>query len=248
MNTLREEKGKAYKAIIFDVGDTLLEYYPSQVQIYFERLKALKFDIDTTIFDQIAIALEKAAYEQIIKEQNGVPRMCDKDFETMLDKAALSCIIKEQNYSIYLEKLIHIPLQEQKLRLIPGTLETLTALKEKRIRLAIVSNHHVWLPDYLTKIGLAEFFETIIVSDIVGFEKPDIRIMQIALERLSLKASDCLYVGDHPFDVLCSKKAGLDCAWITGSKKNLPDSVPYKEDFRLNKLIDILDLFGIEKK
>jgi len=242
MNIQKNKQVKLYKAIIFDVGDTLLEYYPGQAQIYSERLKILGFNIDNIIIEQISIALNKAANEQIIKEQNGAPRMCDKDFEIMLDKAALSCIIKDQNDSIYLEKLEPIPLPEQKLRIIPGTLETLTSLKEKSIRLAIVSNHRAWLPDYLDKIGLADFFETIIVSDIVGIEKPDVRIMQIALKKLSLIASDCLYVGDHPFDVLCSKKAGIDCAWLTGPNNVLPDSVPYKEDFRLNKLVDILDL------
>jgi len=235
-----------YKAIIFDVGDTLLEHYPNQAQIYIERMQAIDLTINTSIANDITVSIEKAAHEQIIKEQNGSPRMSDRDFELMLDRAALKCIIKEQDLSKYIEKLNFIPVPEQKLRIIPGTLETLALLKQHGFRLAIVSNHRTWLPDHLTKIGLAKFFETIVVSDIVGFEKPDIRIMQIVLERLSLNGSECLYVGDHPFDVLCSKKAGIDCAWLTAQNNILPDSVPYKEDFRLNKLTDLLTIFNHE--
>ena len=141
-----------------------------------------------------------------------------------------------------LEKLSAIPLPEQELRIIPGTIETLEALKDRGFRLAVVSNHRAWLPEYMAKIGLANFFEAIIVSDIVGFEKPDVRIMEIALNKLGLEAPECLYVGDHPFDVLCAKKAGLDCVWLAAQQAVLPESVPYKEEYRINALPELLFL------
>ena len=237
---------KAYKAIIFDVGDTLLANYPSQAKIYTERINSLGFTVDALTAGEISAALEKASHEQLAKEQNGEPRMSDADFEAMLDIAALSCVAKYRDKykktgaMIYLEKLKHIPLPKQELKIIPGTFETLAALKDRGFRLAVVSNHRAWLPAHLANIGLADFFEIIIVSDIVGIEKPDVRIMKLALEQLALESAECLYVGDHPFDVLCAKNAGINCAWLTSSESILPDSVPYKEDIRINKLIDLL--------
>ena len=65
--------------------------------------------------------------------------------------------------------------------------------------------------------------------------------MEIVLEKMSLEASDCLYVGDHPFDVLCAKNADMDCAWLTGNENILPDSVPYTEDYKIEKLQELLD-------
>lgn len=231
-----------YEAIIFDVGDTLLEHYPTQKQIYIERLKSLGFDIDNEIGENIASAISQSANEQIIKEQNGEPRMADKDFEIMLDIAALHCLdIEKEKEPEYLIKLRQIPIPEQKLRIIPGAIETLQMLKNKGYRLGIVSNHRAWLPDYLKELSLAQFFETIVVSDIVGVEKPDIRIMQIALDNLSLNADSCLYVGDHPFDVLCAKNAGIDCAWLTVLDNVLPDSVPYQEDYKIENLQKLFD-------
>ena len=231
-----------YKAIIFDIGNTLLEAYPSQAQIYLNRLKVLDLDISQITTDDILNALEKAAQGQITREQNGVPRMSDEDFLCLLDMAALNCVGETQDVSLYLQKLKAIPFPGQSLRIIPGTIETLEALKKRQIRLAVVSNYDAGLPRFLKQIGLADFFEAIVVSGIVGVEKPDIRIMQIALERLSLGASECLYVGDHPFDVLCAKKAGMDCAWLASPDSVLPDSVPYKEDYRIGKLGDLLSL------
>ena len=228
-----------YKAIIFDVGDTLLEHYPSTAQIYAERLKYLNLVTDD-LLNVISASIARASNGQIIKEQNGEARMSDEDFNIMLDKAALSCVKNLENEDYYLEKLRALPLIEQELRIIPGTVEVLRSLKEKGFRLGIVSNHRTWLPEYLRECGLAEFFETIIVSDIVGAEKPDIRIMQIALEKLGLDAASCLYVGDHPFDVLCARSAGMDCAWIAPADAVLPDSVPYGETYRIKKLGGLL--------
>ena len=44
-----EVRFMAYKAIIFDVGDTLLEHYPSENQIYIDRVKHLRFKIGLII-------------------------------------------------------------------------------------------------------------------------------------------------------------------------------------------------------
>ncbi|MCL2426726.1 MAG: HAD family hydrolase [Oscillospiraceae bacterium] len=230
-----------YKAIIFDVGDTLLEHYPNEEQIYVQRLKHLGFDIDAKMEAEIGKVILETSNEQIIKEQNGAPRMPDQEFEAMLDKAALYFVYNGKEDSEYLETLKNLPIPKQELRVIPGTFEVLQKLKDKGFRLAVVSNHRTWLPDYLTKIGLSQFFETIVVSEVVGVEKPDIRIMQIALNNLALNASKCLYVGDHPFDVLCAKNAGVDCAWLATSDNILPDSVPYKEDYRIQKLHELLN-------
>jgi len=227
-----------YTAIIFDVGDTLLEHYPKQEQIYLERMRIVGINADESDADMIMTAFNKSYHEQIIKEQNGAPRMPDAEFLYMLDKAVVNCFVSDDNDADYLEKLQAIPLPELKLVLISGVLETLTALKNKGYRLAIVSNHRKWLPDYLAEIELSDFFETIVVSDIVGVEKPDIRIMQIVLDDLKLDSSECLYVGDHPFDVLCAKNAGIDCAWITSPNSVLPYN-RIKEDYRINNINEL---------
>ena len=55
MNISNEYKNRTYKAIIFDVGDTLLEHYPGQVQIYCERLKVLGFELDTSDINKVSV-------------------------------------------------------------------------------------------------------------------------------------------------------------------------------------------------
>jgi HAD superfamily hydrolase (TIGR01549 family) len=230
-----------YDAIIFDVGDTLLENYPNQKQIYADRIKQLGFAVDEEMAEHILKATTNSAYRQIEKEQNGAPRMTDEDFDSMLDEAALTCVDTNYTGSTF-ERLRLIPIPKQELRIIPGVVDVLHTLSAKGYRLGIVSNHRVWLMDYLSEIGLSGFFETIVVSDVVSVEKPDVRIMEIALERLNVKAKSCLYVGDHPFDVLCAKNAGMACAWISQPESVLPDSIPFQEDYRIQSLHELLTL------
>lgn len=231
-----------YEAIIFDVSDTLIEYCPNYAQIYGDRLRGLGFEVTKEKAKEISKAVNWAIGEQTRKEQCGDPHLPQEKYKTLLDEAALNCVINKntctKKYLIDLDK-IDIPVQ--KMMIIPGVIDTLNVLKNS-YRLAIVSNHYTWLMDYLIKSGLAPYFESIVISDIVGVAKPNIRIMEIVLEELDLKAENCLYVGDHPFDVLCSKQAGMDCAWITSDESELPRSITYKEDYRIGKLPDLLSI------
>lgn len=222
-----------YKAIIFDVSDTLIEYSPNYSQIYGDRLRFLGFEISHEKAKEISKAVNWAIGEQTRKEQYGQPHITDEAYDVMLDKAALQCVLTDKFFNEkYLIDLSKVPIPKQEMKIIPGVIDTLRVLKAE-FRLAIVSNHYSWLMNYLHEIGLSQYFETIIISDIVGAAKPNIRIMQIALEELNLKAESCLYVGDQPFDVLCSKQAGMDCAWIASDENELPKSIPYKEDYKL---------------
>jgi HAD superfamily hydrolase (TIGR01509 family) len=234
-----------YEAIIFDVSDTLVEYSPNYAQIYGDKLRGSGFEVSEEKSKEISKAVNWAIGEQTRKEQCGEPHISEEAYKTLLNEAALLCIINEnicrEKYLIDLSK---VPIPEQEMTIIPGAIDVLTILKNK-YRLAIVSNHYSWLMDYLHKSGLSPYFESIIISDIVGVAKPNIRIMQIVLEELNLKSESCLYVGDQPLDVLCSKQVGMDCAWIVTDESELPKSILYKEDYRINKLSDLLSILQV---
>jgi len=230
-----------YKAVIFDLGDTLLSSYPSQKQIYADRLRYLGHSIDDEMSDTILFAITNAANEQVAKEKKGAPRMPDDEFDRMLDFAALSCVERKNGIEPSLEALRLLPLPQQDLEVVCSAEKVLYSLTNKGYRLGVVSNHKKWMLDYLAEVNLVRYFETIVISEIVGVEKPDIKIMQIAINNLALKASDCLYVGDHPFDVLCAKEAGLDCAWLSSPNASLPKDISYNEDYRIQHLEDLLE-------
>jgi putative hydrolase of the HAD superfamily len=96
-----------------------------------------------------------------------------------------------------------------------GNREALERLRAAGFRLAIVSNSEGTIDAMLTDVGLRPYFETVVDSAIVGSVKPDARIFQIALERLSLEPADVMMVGDLPTaDVFGPRALGIRAALV----------------------------------
>jgi len=93
---------------------------------------------------------------------------------------------------------------------LPGTAAILARIRGRGFRLGVVSNSDGRVPRLLEDVGLAEPFEVIVDSQLVGVEKPDPRIFEIALEQLAAPAASAIYVGDYrDVDVVGARRAGL---------------------------------------
>jgi len=95
-------------------------------------------------------------------------------------------------------------------------------------RLAVVSNF-----DYtptarmvLEREGVADLFETILVSDAVGWRKPAPRIFEQALGVMGLAPGAALFVGDRAdIDVAGAQGVGMRAVWINRDGEALPEGI-----------------------
>ncbi|HEY7368941.1 MAG TPA: HAD-IA family hydrolase [Thermoanaerobaculia bacterium] len=78
----------------------------------------------------------------------------------------------------------------------PDVRPALTALRERGLRLAVVSNWDSHLPRLLEGLGLAPHFAAIAVSAIEEVGKPDPEIFRRACVRLGIAPVESLHVGD----------------------------------------------------
>ena len=78
----------------------------------------------------------------------------------------------------------------------PDVLPTLDALGAARMTLAVVSNWDSYLPTLLDRLGLASRFASIAVSAIEETGKPDPEIFRRACDRVCVRPSEVLHVGD----------------------------------------------------
>jgi len=102
-------------------------------------------------------------------------------------------------------------------RLIPGTLEMLTKLKEI-YRLGLLSNftHGPAVNGLLDRLGLASFFDTVLVSGVIGYRKPHPLVFKMLVENLGYENHQIVYVGDSlDPDVLGAIRSGLKPVWMT---------------------------------
>jgi HAD superfamily hydrolase (TIGR01549 family) len=97
-------------------------------------------------------------------------------------------------------------------QILPGTRTALDRIREK-FRIAVISNADGKIEQVLTRCGIADCFEAITDSGIVGFEKPRPEIFEAALTTMNARADESLYVGDmYSVDYVGARNAGMDAA------------------------------------
>ena len=84
--------------------------------------------------------------------------------------------------------------------------------------------------------NLNNYFDTIIISEEVGFSKPDKRIFELALNKLNVQSENILFVGDDlEKDIAGPQNANIKGVWFNPQKiKNTTKIQPYAE---INTLI-----------
>jgi HAD superfamily hydrolase (TIGR01509 family) len=92
----------------------------------------------------------------------------------------------------------------------PEVAPALAALKERGLRLVVVSNANGRLKHLFDRVDLAKWFDHVLDSHEWGVEKPDPRLFQLALEQSRSAPSRTVHVGDlYHVDVVGARKAGL---------------------------------------
>lgn len=87
--------------------------------------------------------------------------------------------------------------------------------------------------------NLNRYFETIIISEEVGFSKPDKRIFELALNKLNAQPENTLFVGDDlEKDIAGPQNVNIKGVWFNPQKiKNTTQIQPYAEINTLDSLL-----------
>jgi putative hydrolase of the HAD superfamily len=198
------------RAVLFDVGETLVHPAPSFPELFsgvlaetgharspervvdasravFSRFSEAARDNDLwTTSPEASARFWKSVYVRMLDEleivtPNGLP---DTLYAAFTD---------QRNYAMF-----------------DDVAPALDALDAAGFTMGIVSNFEAWLEQLLHALGVHDRFRAVVISGIEGIEKPDPRIFILGLDRLGLAASEVAYVGDNPeFDVVPPAALGM---------------------------------------
>ena len=97
------------------------------------------------------------------------------------------------------------------------TLDLIDSVRQ-RYQVAVLSNATDVLGTALDKrYGIAERFDCIISSADVGVAKPERRIYEIVLERLSITPDQALFIDDRPENVAAAARLGMHVIWFVNN-------------------------------
>lgn len=98
---------------------------------------------------------------------------------------------------------------------------------KKNFRQFVLSNHVPDLPMIVEKLGLAEYFESIFTSALIGFNKPSPEIFQHCLSVTGAEPNDCWMIGDNlEADVKGAESVGIKAILI----RSRAEGVKYQAD------------------
>ena len=89
-------------------------------------------------------------------------------------------------------------------------IDLMRELKDEGYRMAMLTNNvREWEPLWRSMLPVDEIFETVVDSGFVGCRKPESRIYELTLERISEPAETCLFIDDVLVNIEGARKAGL---------------------------------------
>jgi FMN phosphatase YigB (HAD superfamily) len=99
--------------------------------------------------------------------------------------------------------------------LYPDALPCLERLRRAGYRIGIIANQEPSVLDALKRDGLDRLVDVWAVSGVLGVEKPDPRIFQMALAMAGVPATRAAHIGNRlDTDVRPAKAAGLRAVWV----------------------------------
>ena len=121
--------------------------------------------------------------------------------------------------------------------------EVLKLLKEKNLKLAILSNGTPSLLNELVNSNnLENIFDDIFSIEEVGVYKPDSKVYDIPIKKYNIKKNEVAFLSANTWDVSGGGNYGFNSIWINRNN-NIFDNLDYKpqnEIKDLSKLLDIL--------
>lgn len=205
------------KAIIFDLGHTLIDYYndwrepekkavSDTYRLFARRVDA---DVDKKEFEESLYSFLKNARRKRAEEMVEVPlrsilKECFRKFGYE-DEGTLV----EEGLEIFYNALL------EHRKLIEGVPEMLSFLKEKGYLIGLISDVAWGLPSTFPRKDIRHYridsyFDDMVFSTDVGLRKPHPRIFRISLENLGVESDEAVYIGNSlQADIKGALNAGM---------------------------------------
>lgn len=230
-----------------------------------KKKNAIIWDLDGTLMDTIVDLKNAVNYalrlngmeERSLDEVrqfvgNGVRRLVELAVPETMERGKQNPELFEKVFSDF--KTYYVEHCQDNTGLYEGIAEALKALKEKGIRMAVVSNklqqgvtelansdvHTVGKNDALR---LCDYMDATIGERPEMARKPAPDMVLKALEELGVEKDDAVYIGDSEVDVQTARNSGLQCISVLWGFRDIDLLKEYGADVFVDKPMQIVSMF-----
>ena len=201
------------------------------------KYKAIIYDIDGTLLDTFAMNFYPLM--QIVKEEQNIEMsyeeaLCYAPYPGLKTLELLGIKNIEKTYARWVQYVNDYP---EKAKPYQGVEELLKKVKIKQ-GIASSKTKAQYQIDFV-EMGLNQYIDAVVLKEDTIAHKPDPEPLLLCLEKLNIKASEAIYIGDTYNDYLAAKNAGMDFGYATWGITEVED---IKATYVLNEPLDILNI------
>ncbi len=235
---------KKVKAVLFDLGETLLSFGKVNTSKLFKQGAKLSYKFLQSCSQPVGNFKSYCRRNlTAIRLRYFLSNITGKDFDAMdlLKKIGIKKGYKlEEKQWRHLAWLWYEPLSKVA-HAESNIAETLSKLKQSGLKLGIVSNTFITgssLEKHLQQLGILDFFTVKLYSYEFDFRKPNSKIFKTAAEKIGERRENILFVGDRiDNDIKPAAKIGMKAVLktaYTNIGKKIPKDVP-----KINRLCEL---------
>lgn len=183
-----------YKAVIFDLFGTLVDKFSLREHKGVLRQMASVLPAPPDDFIQLW-------FDTFNERGLGVFQTIEENVEYICGKLG----IHPEDAQIKLAARINLDYAARTIKTCPHAMEVLSYLKSQGCKTGLITNCSASIPKILNDMPLASLIDVAVFSSLIGIQKPDPRIYEIAAQQLTVEPQYCLYIGDG------------DCQELTGA-------------------------------
>ena len=120
--------------------------------------------------------------------------------------------------------------------------EVLKTLKEKKFKLAILSNG---TPTLLNELGksnkLHNLFDDLFSIEQVGIYKPDSKVYDMPIKKYQIEKNEVAFLSANTWDVSGGGNYGYNAIWVNRNK-NIFDNLDYKPNSEIKNLSELISI------
>jgi HAD superfamily hydrolase (TIGR01549 family) len=239
----------SYQGIFFDLGNTLIPFTPrDSMEFVVKWYRSAGIDEKQVPFQKFL----KAFRAMVRKERDrSAKELWESSIGFRADELTSTLNLKddglrERLLSTHSDSFTSCLRMRSSSRYVLDMIRSSITETGERPVLGLISNamDHEAIRSFMTREGLNQYFDPVIISSEVGMTKPHPEIFQMALERTSLKPERTVYIGDRYLtDVQGSRNAGMKAVYIR--EYHTAGEPPEGVEVRATTIKNILDLLPI---
>ena len=201
---------KKYEHLFFDLDHTLWDFKTNSRLTLIEIYKKFNLEeLGNVNQDEFIQIYEKNNHQMWAEYRSG--KMSKETLRTERFRKSLANIGVKNKELVELAADYYVDHSPYKTALFPGTIEVLSALKEK-YQLHIITNGFEEIQSIkLKESKLDQYFSVIVTSEGAGAKKPHPAIFQYSLKQAGGEAANSLMIGDNQLvDINGAAKVGMD--------------------------------------